>query len=269
MRVTVDLDRPAWMHLRGRRKASLVMVILALMVLIPSVALGFDRFSDVSDNPSDPTGQFHDQINAIAGAGITTGCNSAGTLFCPEDLVDRRTMAAFMSRGFSRVANNTDLYGVAGLPTVPVTGQSSFDKVNVGSVSIDVPGATGETQFVMLTGKLAVFSSSAESTYCTSPTCVWRIEIWDGSAVIDDAAWWPEGSATGATMSLNTVVAEPSGTTQTYTMRIWYEGGIATGSFRPWDFSLSAITAPFGATGGNTLGTTSNGGEGGSPLTQD
>jgi hypothetical protein len=257
------------MHLRGRRKVSLIGVVLALMVLIPSVALGFDRFSDVSDNPNDPTGQFHDQINAIAGAGITTGCNSAGTLFCPEDLVDRRTMAAFMARGFSRVANKTDLYAVSGLATVPATGQGAGQKVNVGSITIDVPGATGETQFVMLSGKLVVYSPSSEATYCPSGTCLWRIEIWDGSKVVDDAAWWPSGTGVGSTMSLDTVVPEPSGTTQTYTMRIWYEGAFATGSFIPWDFSMSAISAPFGATGGNTLPTSSNGGEGESPLIQD
>jgi len=269
MRVTIDIERPAWMRLGGRRKFSLAGVILVLVVLLPTVVLAGDRFTDVPSDPGDPTGQFHDQINAIAGAGITKGCNPAGTLFCPEDPVDRRSMAAFMTRGFSRVGNASDIYSVTALPSVPASGQTSFDPVDVGSVTIDVPGATGETQFVMITGKLGVYTNSTFATYCTGATCTWRIEIYDGTTILDDAIFRPTGDNDAATMSLNAVVPEGSGTTQTYTMRIWYEGTIATGTFTPYDFSLSAITVPFGATGGSTLSSVSSNAEAESDATTD
>ena len=59
-------------------------------------AMGFnpvpgDRFDDVS-------GVHEGNINAIAEAGVTLGCNEAGTLFCPDDLVARDQMASFLGR---------------------------------------------------------------------------------------------------------------------------------------------------------------------------
>ncbi len=50
-----------------------------------------DVFADV-DGTHEPN------INAIAAAGITLGCNSEGTLFCPDDPVTRGQMAAFLHR---------------------------------------------------------------------------------------------------------------------------------------------------------------------------
>jgi hypothetical protein len=51
-----------------------------------------NRFSDVS-------GSHTANINAIAEAGITLGCNPAGTLYCPREFVTRGQMAAFLHRG--------------------------------------------------------------------------------------------------------------------------------------------------------------------------
>ena len=46
----------------------------------------------------DTEGFAQDAIAAIAEAGITVGCNDAGTLFCPDQPVSRGQMAAFLSR---------------------------------------------------------------------------------------------------------------------------------------------------------------------------
>ncbi len=44
---------------------------------------------------------FEADINRIAAAGITLGCNPpANNLFCPDDLVTRGQMAAFLHRAF-------------------------------------------------------------------------------------------------------------------------------------------------------------------------
>ena len=56
---------------------------------IPRVA--GNRFSDVS-------GTHLANINAIAEAGITLGCSSDGTLYCPNDGVTRAQMASFLRR---------------------------------------------------------------------------------------------------------------------------------------------------------------------------
>ncbi len=52
-----------------------------------------DRFGDVS-------GTHEASINAIAEAGITLGCNSDGTLFCPNDEITRAQMGSFLARAF-------------------------------------------------------------------------------------------------------------------------------------------------------------------------
>ena len=44
---------------------------------------------------------FEADINKLAAAGITKGCNGAGTNYCPDDHVTRGEMAAFLVRGFS------------------------------------------------------------------------------------------------------------------------------------------------------------------------
>lgn len=43
---------------------------------------------------------FESDINKLAAAGITKGCNDAGTEFCQDDPVTRGEMAAFLVRGF-------------------------------------------------------------------------------------------------------------------------------------------------------------------------
>jgi hypothetical protein len=55
---------------------------------------GKDWFSD------DDGSVFEGDINKLAQAGITKGCNAAGTKFCPGDAVSRGEMAAFLVRAF-------------------------------------------------------------------------------------------------------------------------------------------------------------------------
>jgi hypothetical protein len=55
--------------------------------------LAGERFGDVS-------GHHAGNINAIAEAGVTLGCNPSGTLFCPDEPVRRDQMASFLARAF-------------------------------------------------------------------------------------------------------------------------------------------------------------------------
>ncbi len=67
---------------------------LARMLGLDPVAA--NNFGDVV------TGSTHaSNINAVAVAGITLGCNADGTLFCPDDIVTRAQMASFIIRALN------------------------------------------------------------------------------------------------------------------------------------------------------------------------
>lgn len=70
-----------------------ILVIGALLVA-PAAVWASHQFTDVSD-----TNTFHEDIDAIADARVTIGCNPpANTEYCPDDFVTREQMAAFMNR---------------------------------------------------------------------------------------------------------------------------------------------------------------------------
>jgi hypothetical protein len=86
--------RPRRFRMLGRGLA------LALVLLLPTVALASDRFSDVPDSNS-----FHNVINTVAVAGITKGCTT--TTFCPATAVRRDQMTAFIVRAAGRMGRDT------------------------------------------------------------------------------------------------------------------------------------------------------------------
>ena len=77
--------------------------------LVRALGLGDDGGADffVDDDES----VFESDINKLAAAGITTGCNPpAFDEFCPEDTVNRGVMAAFLVRGLELTANGGDFF---------------------------------------------------------------------------------------------------------------------------------------------------------------
>ncbi len=61
-------------------------------------ALGFTDSGGGNLFTDDDGSIFEDDIDKLATAGVTKGCNPEGTLFCPDDFVTRGQMAAFLSR---------------------------------------------------------------------------------------------------------------------------------------------------------------------------
>ena len=61
-------------------------------------ALGLDLSGATSGQFIDVSGTHETSIAAVAAAGITLGCNTDGTLFCPDTVVTRAQMASFMAR---------------------------------------------------------------------------------------------------------------------------------------------------------------------------
>lgn len=79
----------------------------AQMAVFLSRALGLpaasgDFFSDDNGSP------FEEEINAIAAAGITTGCNPGR--FCPDEYLSRAEMASFVTRAFNLPPSTVDFF---------------------------------------------------------------------------------------------------------------------------------------------------------------
>jgi hypothetical protein len=154
MRITVDLRRPA------RRSVALVLGVLLLAV--PGAALATHQFYDV------PTGNpFHNDIAAVAEAGITAGFGDSG--FHPSDTVTRQAMAAFLHRGLGRVGLSI---GPTGLVTSSFVVQPTFaysTKYVVRQITIEVPGATNTftpNQQVHVQGRAVIWNLYAAGCPC-------------------------------------------------------------------------------------------------------
>jgi len=85
-----QLPRPRIRLGRGARRVVVIGLVMALVVPA-GVVLANHQFSDV------PTGSsIHDDVEAIADAGVTTGCGDGK--YCPSNPVTRGQMAQFMNR---------------------------------------------------------------------------------------------------------------------------------------------------------------------------
>ena len=73
------------------RRLLLCAIVATAAIAFPLGVLASHQFSDVPN-----TNSFHADIDAIADAGVTTGC--APGKYCPKDYVTREQMAAFLNR---------------------------------------------------------------------------------------------------------------------------------------------------------------------------
>lgn len=210
----------------------LIPLVVILTVMAPAMVLASDLFADVPN-----TNPFHDSIGAVARGGITTGCG--GGIYCPSGNVTRGQMAAFMHRGFTRVAedsNTSDLFSTApttvtsvsitpGLPSSAVGGAANFIVANA-SVSLYVSSASGCLCYyeVYLTHNGVQIGQTQFVTIGTAPTVV--------NVPVTGVA---EVTASGG-QAIGVVVDQYIGTSSTRAYA-----------------NLSATTAPFGATGTNVL----------------
>lgn len=108
-------------------------VILTLLVaLVPIALLAAGPFTDL-----DPNSPHNDNINAIAAAGITKGCDPPTfTQYCPKDFVTREEMASFLAR----------TAGLGGNPAVvhALTAETATTVVDgaIGSAKLSATGST-------------------------------------------------------------------------------------------------------------------------------
>ncbi|MEO6349895.1 MAG: S-layer homology domain-containing protein [Candidatus Limnocylindrales bacterium] len=141
----------------SRHRLAAFVLALAL-VAVPGVVLANHMFPDVpTSNP------FHDQISAIAGAGITAGFGDGG--YHPADPVTRQSMAAFMQRGFGRTALAIGEPPITFGMTVEA-GSSDSLVVPVRQLTITMPGANNAfspQQMIHLQGRVSFSTSMSTS----------------------------------------------------------------------------------------------------------
>lgn len=219
----------------GRRISGWVVAGVLTGVLIPAIIVANDLFSDV------PTASpFHNDINAIALAGITTGCGPG--IYCPNDFVTRGAMAAFMHRGFSRVTkaswSATVTQTTDGAAAVLAT-----DSLTVAFPAGSLPGTTG-----FLEGHASV-NITASATGC--PCQYWAALYDNTTGTYFDNFYSLVTLANGVQGHVSVSGVVPTTITGAHTLqvRVFQPTGTVGGTaFGDATFSYH----PFGASGTNT-----------------
>jgi hypothetical protein len=207
-------------------------LVVTLAIAIPNDTSASHNFSDVPDSMI-----FHEEVGRIKDAGITTGCG--GGKYCPWDPVSRLAMAAFMNRGFGRVAMNNSLID----GTINVTDNHRI----VGGVVIVVPGSgASATQFVEVRGRVVAYDSLAS---CASTPCTVQGYIWDPTLPGFFAAKSATAFKIFDTIEASWVFAATPGAHAYYLVLVTD----AVADLDLSEFVMTATTYPFGAAGGNVL----------------
>src|SRR5437763_1584018 len=120
-----------------KRWAVPAVLCAALAIAVP---VAWATFNDVG-----PENPFYTDINAIQGAGITSGCG--GGNFCPNDTLKRQAEAAFLHRAAGRI-------GFAYLPTV--TPPDTLSVPSGWSKTMTAGGVSGGTGFVKADAEVSV-----------------------------------------------------------------------------------------------------------------
>jgi hypothetical protein len=218
---------------RRFRRAPLVL-LLTLLIAAPVLAL--DTFTDVPD--SSP---HHNDITAIAVAGITRGCNPpTNNRYCPADFVRRDQMASFLQRGLGRgaQASNATIFD---FQTAPATLASTSLTVP-GSGFVQVNAAVNATQVVI--GGLCPTSGA----YVLNVRVSDPVSTQTSHFMQESVASGSSGSAS-ATFLFDVDVVAP--TARTFNV----DAFMTVSACYDVVYDLNAVWVPFGSTGGSTLGT--------------
>ncbi len=122
------MDREITIRVKARWVRLALVILATAVVAFPAGALASHQFSDVPDSNI-----FHNDISAVKNAGVTLGCNAAGTLYCPSDYVTREQMAAFMNRlGALDPAKTPVVRAASAVDSDKVDGRHASDLVAAG-----------------------------------------------------------------------------------------------------------------------------------------
>jgi hypothetical protein len=218
---------------RGRKVTTAIILIVALA--IPTAVFASHQFGDVPD--SNP---FHNDISAIALAGITTGCG--GGNFCPTGTLTRQQEAAFIHRASGRVGAD-DAYSLAVAPGVDV---------NVAALTITtgIPGGAigGANGFLKIDGTVSLYETVADLCDCFASINV----LVDGVAATPETFVYLDQNASYqlSNGAITAIVPVTSGTKTVQLVVNEYAGNETLQAYS----SLTALYVPFGSTGTDTAG---------------
>ncbi len=145
-----------------RRRAGAIAVLTLALAAFPLGTVAIDQFSDVPDS-----NVFHSDINAIAAAGVTTGCG--GGQFCPSAFVTREQMAAFMNR-----------LGALGAGKTPVVNATTVDRYNARDINRLARAASQALE-------TAAATSATLGTTMTTPALGWLMVLGNAEMSITGA----------------------------------------------------------------------------------
>jgi hypothetical protein len=253
-------------HRRPHRGRFLLIGFIALLAALAPLSLfAAGQFSDV-----DPNSVHANNIIAIRNAGITTGCNPAANLYCPNNYVRRDEMASFLAR----------TAGIGGNPPVvnALTAVTAANALNLNGwpantlVRTNV-GENGRSSGVNLTGvylPLAsvgitvpapgfVFISAASSLYVGSSgfESFVAVRLRDTVSGVTSLPLYVDLGIAGGTVDYTAVsptfvfqVLNPGGRS------FVVEAGIVSGSGNPnaGNATISALYLPFGPGGFQATG---------------
>lgn len=222
---------------RGRRRVLAAGALAALALGVPA-ALAIHDFTDVPD-----ASPFHGDIAAVKRAGITSGktCVPPGTppTYCPSEPITREAMAAFVHRGFGRVA--------FGHTTGSVDLDTGHAITDVVTLTLTTGGVAGGHGFVVLTGTWIASVSTTAGCPCTARMGVSGL----GTAQLAGAANIEYVSSGQDSGSVSWVF--PVDTATPYTFKLVGQSELVGGATMSVDANLIAQYVPFGSTGTDTL----------------
>lgn len=248
-RELATLQREVRRQRRTTRRAVVVAVVAIILAAIAPLSVLGANFLDLNSNSP-----HNGNINAIADAGITRGCNPPDyNAYCPNNLVTREEMASFLARtaglgGNAPVANAAYLNGFSANALVRVNGAGREPVIALagGAKTITSATITAPTAgYVYATG--AVSFAAGNNGY----TALVYARVGDATAnLVSFPLFQFVGFASGANaagaMSPTSVFRVGPGTRTFY-----LESGISDGAGNPVAGSgnLSLLFVPFGPGG--------------------
>jgi hypothetical protein len=221
---------------RRVRRAPLV---LLLTLLVAAPVLASDRFGDVPNS-----NEHHNDINAIAVAGITRGCNPpALTNYCPDQAVRRDQMASFLQRGLGRGGRTQSTNQEFDLNVTPATLNSTTLTVP-GSGFVQVNAAVNATQVTFEPPGACIAGAYTLHVRVSDP-----VSGATSNFMQEAIASLGTGSAS-ATFLFDVDVTAP--TARTFNV----DAFMSLAACYDVDVDMNAVWVPFGSTGGSTLAIT-------------
>lgn len=182
-----------------KRRRAVLAAATALLIGVPLAVGAVHRFADV---PASHT--FHEDVRWLADAGVTRGCNPpANDRFCPDELVNRGQMAAFLRRlSANRVVDAGRLGGRPPVAYRTVVAGGSCDQVTASacplsgtlfSVDLRAPSAgVVKLDYAMSLESANRGDSVVHAWVNDDQTCNWRLVPLDALRGSFSVSYFPD-----------------------------------------------------------------------------